>query len=161
MENQTQEINMGKGILFALGAAVVIGFLWAALIMFIDGGTGGLIGGVIAAALGALTAAAYRFGKGKTDVTGMVIVGLISALASIGAIIVGLGWLFSDAGLVGGIFDGIRLTFDLLGLDATFSSAFWFDIAVVGAVSAVAGASAVKGASAIKKNQPPAPPPQE
>jgi len=106
MENQTETFNTGKGVLFALGAAIVIAALWAVLIRLIDGGTGGAIGGGIAALVGVVSATAYRFGK-----------------------------------------------VELIGLDASFSRAFWLDIGVTGAISAIAGASMVKGTT-LKKKRP-------
>jgi len=156
---QNQEFNMARGVLFALGAAIAVGALWTVLIGLLstfDGnqysifGAGGFIGGAIAGILGSLAATAYRLGKGKPDIVGMVIVGLVSALAAAGAVIMGFAW----------VFPSVSFVFELAEFDSDFGSSFWLAVAIATAVAAVVGAITVK--AAVKKDEtpptPPAPP---
>jgi len=157
---EKQEFNMGKGVLFAFGAAVVAMAIWALIIAMFDIGSGGAIGGVFAAAVGMLVASAYRFGQGKPDIAGIVIAALLAALAAGGAIIFGVAGYLANNDLVSGLFAGISGTFELAGLSSEFARELYLSLAITTVVAAVIAAGTVKGVTAKKKDEEPPTPPQ-
>ena len=145
MENENVvEFNIGKGILFALAGAIVGCVVWLAVIALSGWGTGGAVGGALAAVLGMLVAGAYQKGQGKSGIVGIILVALITFAAAAVAFIFGLSIYLYNEGIGNGVFDALDRIFDLLGNDTRFTSAFIQDFAIsIGASVVVAIATMV------------------
>lgn|GEM_PF-2454291 len=105
------ETNLGKGILFAFGGLVTGFGLWLAVIFIFSGGTGGAIGGGMAAVVGMLIVAGYKKGNGPSGVIGIAIAVIFTIIGVVGAITFGVGIVLYREGLTHAIFDGIDLLF--------------------------------------------------
>ncbi|MCL2563786.1 MAG: hypothetical protein FWE08_07100 [Oscillospiraceae bacterium] len=144
MENAVK-YNMGKGILFAL-IGMVVGFgLWLAVIALFGVGTGGAVGGALAAVLGMAVAAGYKLGQGKPGVVGIVIVALLTAIAAAGVIIFGSAIILYQEGFGSSVWEALDLLFGLMEISADVSRVFFQDLAISVGIATVLAIVAMVG----------------
>lgn len=133
---QVEETNLGKGILFALGGLVAGFVLWIAVIFIIGGGTGGAVGGGLAAVLGSLIVGAYKKGNGPSGVVGIVIVVILTIIGAVGVITLGVGIIVYQEGFAHTIFDGVDLLFADFGNRGPLGSAYLREVITMSGIAA-------------------------
>jgi len=132
--------NVGKGILFAVIGAVVGFIVWAILIGFLDLGTGGVFGGILAAGLGTIIATAYQKGAGgKAGAVGFIVVIVLSAIGAVTAIILGASFLIYNEGIGDSVFDAMGILWELLRSEVIQDTLIAAGIAAVIAVVSLVG----------------------
>ena len=120
MENEkVVEVNMGKGILFALGGMVGGFGIWIAVIAFLGLGTGGAIGGFFAAIVGGLVAGGYQKGGGKPGAVGTILVMIMAIVGAFAAIYLGIAIYLNNEGVANSLSDA----FDLMSTNRTLRGA--------------------------------------
>jgi len=132
--------NVGKGILFAVVGAVVGFIVWVALIAFLELGTGGVFGGILAAGLGMIIATAYQKGSGgKAGAVGFIVAILLSATGAVASIILGASFLIYNEGVGDSVFDAMGILWDLLRSEVIQDTSIAAGIAAVMAVVSLVG----------------------
>jgi len=123
-------MNIIKGLLLAIGGAILGIVLWFAVIFIIGGGTGGAVGGLFASFIGILIAAAYKKGSGRAGFIGFLVV-IVFVIASVfTAITVGTAAILYNGGMGYDLLDSMDILMDLLETDNNFSDAFAGDFLV-------------------------------
>jgi len=128
-----------KGILLALGGAIVGAVLWLVIIFIIGGGTGGAVGGALAAVVGMLIAGAYKKGSGRAGFIGFIVVVVFVVVSVFTVITFGTATILYRGGMGYDLFDSADILFDLLDVDANLSSAFAQDILISTGIALVMG----------------------
>jgi len=127
-----EEMNIGKGLLFSIVVAVILAAVWIAIIALTGFGIGGAVGGAIAGGVGAIISAAYQKGAGRVNILGYVIIVILTIIAVVGALALGVAFHLANEGLVNSFADGL----DILFADRTLRFAFIQDALISGAISA-------------------------
>ncbi|MCL2355340.1 MAG: hypothetical protein FWC68_05725 [Oscillospiraceae bacterium] len=140
---QVAEVNMVKGILFALGGAAVGFGLWLAVIALFAIGTGGAIGGAFAGGLGGLVATAYYKGAGKSGAVGYGTVVIIAIVGTFAALALGVAIYLYNEGVASSVGAGFDLIFD----NDDLRSAFMQDMTITGIITVGASVWTLKSMS--------------
>jgi len=132
---EVAETNLGKGILFAFGGLVAGFALWIAVIWIINGGTGGAIGGALAAVLGSLIVGGYKKGKGPSGVMGIIVVVIFAVIGAVGVITLGAGIMIYQNGFAHTIFDGVERLFIDFGNRGPAGSAWLREVIIMSSIT--------------------------
>ena len=135
-----EKANVGKGILFALGGALIGFAVWVALIAFLELGTGGVFGGVLAAGFGMVVAGAYQLGaKGKAGAIGFIVTAILSGIGAVAAIILGAGFIIHNLGQGSDVLDAVGILLDRFFGEVVIDVTVGAGIAIVMACVSLAG----------------------
>ena len=130
MENETAvRGSIIKGILFSLGGAVIGVTIWLIVIWIIRGGTGGGVGGGLAAVTGMLIGGGYRLGAKRAGL-GYLIAPIFAIISAVVVVHFGAAIILYREGLATSISDGIDVLFDLSATNTTFSNALMTDLMI-------------------------------
>jgi len=154
MENEKLvKYNTFLGILFAIGGAILGLAVWLGFIALLGMGTAGMIGGAFAAVLGMLVAGAYRTGRGRPGIVGIIFVVPITFVAAAVVVTVGTAFILTHHDMAYDVFNGLDVLTDALDSGGRLASAFFQDffiavgIAVVTSIVSVAGGRKKKQAT--------------
>jgi len=141
MENENAvEYNMKKGILFAFIGMMIGIVIWLATIVIFRLGTYGVVDGILAAILGILVASGYQKGLGKPTIIGLILVALMTALATIVMHLLSATFLIYHGGMEASMCEALATLLRSLSRDnrcPTCPTIFFRELAIGIAISTV------------------------
>lgn len=119
-----------KGILFSLGGAVIGVAIWLIVIWLIRGGTGGGVGGGLAAVTGMFIGGGYRLGAKRAGVLGFIIAPIFAIISAVIVVFQGSAMILYREGIGTSVSDALDILFDLSATNRSVNTALMTDLLI-------------------------------